>query len=362
MFHFMTESLKDLYRQNADALSRGTNTPTTTKAIQKKVMQYGDWYDRYPNGVSQADYEEPEAAVKKEAGEDAVFSQRPDLQSVEDFFATLSPTSRGKYPRGSKKGGKKASVVVNPVQDIDNRSNDPTLEPSIDSIATSNSPYGIPESYSRTPVQARVNPPPPPNPPQISQRQQPQVQPMPSVQGFTQQPQTFDPTVLDPSLDPFAFSPAFFGPGGSHPGMLSQMDRHLVLQSYDGLDHSTTGNSNVPNNMPAPQPQSNHDFWGLNDSYDPYLGLDTGVGGTSGMEMGMGTGTMGGGGAWMMPFNLDPPDFGAGAASGGLDDVFGGFGMGNDPWFGLGSDPTGLVDPALTAQTGGGHEGAGGGA
>lgn len=78
------------------------------------------------------------------------------------------------------------------------------------------------------------------------------------------------------------------------------------------------------------------------------------------MGMGMGAGMMGGGGAWMMPFNLDPPDFGAG--SGMPDDVFGGFGIGGDPWFGLGGEAAGLEgDPVMTAPEGGGQEGVTGG-
>jgi len=341
MFHFMTESLKDLYRQNADALSRGTNTPTSVKPGQKKVFQYGDWYNTYPNGVSQADYEEPEAAVKKEAGEDAVFSQAPDLQSVEDFFTTLSPVSKAKHPSKlpGRRGAKK-NFDLSDVHGPDDPNLDPSLDPGMDSLAVPNSPYGIRESYSRTPVQARLPPLPLPQaqiPPQPAPVSSQQYQPQPQLQQQIPQqpdPTTLDPSILDPNLDPFAFAPPFtFAP---NPGMLSQMDRHLVLQSYAGFDPATTAaaSNSLP---PLPNSNQNTDFWNLGDPNDFYM-QDPGLG--MGMnQMGMM------GGPWMMPFNLDPPDFGTG--SGQAD--FAGFGLGgpHDAWFGLGMDDVGQVDGGL---------------
>jgi len=58
------------------------------------------------------------------------------------------------------------------------------------------------------------------------------------------------------------------------------------------------------------------------------------------------------GGPWMMPFNLDPPDFGTG--SGQAD--FAGFGLGgpHDAWFGLGMDDVGPVAGGLIGD-GQGH-------
>jgi len=342
MVPFMTESLKDLYRQNAEALSRGTNTPTALKPGQKRVFQYGDWYDRYPNGVSQTDYEEPQAAVKKEAGEDAVFSKPPDLQSVEDFFATLSPTSRAKHPKlsgrkGTKRGphpaGQEPDNLASSSMDLDR-----SLNTGIDGIAIPNSPYGIPESYSRTPVQARLPPPLPPQPLQVAQAQQHFPQ--------EQQQQTLDPT----SLDPFAYAPPLFGNGLNHPGVLSQMDRHLVLQSYNGLDPSAT-TSHPPAGAVPQQPAT--DYWGISGDPTEFFMPDVtgGLGNTDGMNI-MGMGMGGGGGAWMMPFNLDPSDFSQGL--GGND--FGEFGLGDqDPWFGIGG--LGMVDPGLAgAVTGDGTD------
>ncbi|EOD49146.1 putative c6 transcription factor protein [Neofusicoccum parvum UCRNP2] len=103
MFHFVAENLKDLYRQHADAALRG---PAAVNGRQTSIFQYGDWFDRYPHGVSRTDYEDPAADVKKEAGTDAVLGQKSDLQSVEEFFASLSPSA--KTAEQSKKGSKKS--------------------------------------------------------------------------------------------------------------------------------------------------------------------------------------------------------------------------------------------------------------
>ncbi|KAG9947015.1 hypothetical protein KCU85_g6151, partial [Aureobasidium melanogenum] len=107
MFHFVTENLKDLYRRHADAAFRGAQAGNNQKPLDT-IFQYGDWFDRYPHGVSGTDYEEPVTAdVKKEPGSDAVMGQKNDLQSVEEFFSKLSPankTTKQKAPR--KKRGK----------------------------------------------------------------------------------------------------------------------------------------------------------------------------------------------------------------------------------------------------------------
>ncbi|KAF2210928.1 hypothetical protein CERZMDRAFT_44583, partial [Cercospora zeae-maydis SCOH1-5] len=86
MFHFVTENLRDLYRRHADAARSGV-----AAGKEGSVFQYGDWFDRYPHGVSGTDYEEPSTGVKKEPGADAVLGQKSDLQTVEEFFSKLSP-------------------------------------------------------------------------------------------------------------------------------------------------------------------------------------------------------------------------------------------------------------------------------
>lgn len=89
MFHFMAENLKEQYRFCADASRLGPSASATTPS--SNIFQYGDWFSHYPHGVSQSDFEDPAAVIKKERGDDAALGQKPDYHTVEDFFETLSP-------------------------------------------------------------------------------------------------------------------------------------------------------------------------------------------------------------------------------------------------------------------------------
>lgn len=108
MFHYIAENLKDLYRQHADAQLKGPATVGDKK--KGSIFQYGDWFDRYPHGVSKTDYEDAAEANPNEPGTDAVLGQKSDLQSVEEFFATLSPPSRADQQRKQARKNKSKSV------------------------------------------------------------------------------------------------------------------------------------------------------------------------------------------------------------------------------------------------------------
>lgn len=89
MFHWMVENIRTQYRNAMDASRSGKvgGEGSTTSPI----IQYGDWFNRYPHGVSDHDMTDPALHRKRERGEDAVLEQKPELQSVEEFFTTLSP-------------------------------------------------------------------------------------------------------------------------------------------------------------------------------------------------------------------------------------------------------------------------------
>ncbi|KAJ5746391.1 hypothetical protein N7520_011573 [Penicillium odoratum] len=97
MFHYMVESAKDRYRQFADVAIKGSVATQNGNSLAP-MFQYGDWFSKYPHGVSRLHWEDPDTR-HKETGEDAVMGQKPDLQSVEDFFASLSPTPQPALPR-----------------------------------------------------------------------------------------------------------------------------------------------------------------------------------------------------------------------------------------------------------------------
>ncbi|CZT49226.1 related to nitrate assimilation regulatory protein nirA [Rhynchosporium secalis] len=87
MFHWMAENLKQQYRACADAQNQGASANASSKS--SSIFQYGDWFDRYPHGVSKSDFEDPLSGVKKEKGDDAVLGEKSGLHTVEQFFDTL---------------------------------------------------------------------------------------------------------------------------------------------------------------------------------------------------------------------------------------------------------------------------------
>ncbi|KAI4654739.1 uncharacterized protein J4E78_006916 [Alternaria triticimaculans] len=108
MFHYIAENLKELYRQHADAQLKGPNASGEKK--KGSIFQYGDWFDRYPHGVSKTDYEDAAESNPNEPGTDAVLGHKSDLQSVEEFFASLSPPSKTDQQRKQARKNKSKSI------------------------------------------------------------------------------------------------------------------------------------------------------------------------------------------------------------------------------------------------------------
>lgn len=152
MFHYMAESIKDTYRSFADAAARAEkrqNGKTVKTLIQQtdsvqsgaiaaeqqsraaspsamndlgegpnqtksdgtktKVFQYGDWFNKYPHGVSEQEWEQSHLPHRRDLqkGTEAVMSQQAELQSVEEFFASLSPPSKADEGPNKKKAARK---------------------------------------------------------------------------------------------------------------------------------------------------------------------------------------------------------------------------------------------------------------
>lgn len=108
MFHWVVENLREQYRIYHDAthtLASNTNTSALvgrSKCLNQKLglenarihsslFQYGDWFDRYPHGLSCTGSADPATPNKKEKGDDAVLEQKPELHTVEDYFTSLLP-------------------------------------------------------------------------------------------------------------------------------------------------------------------------------------------------------------------------------------------------------------------------------
>lgn len=102
MFQFLTENLKDLYRQHADAASKGRRVIITGKT-PSMIYQYSDWVERFPRGVTGTGEPRPKGGKKIE------ITKKSNLQTVEQFFTSLSAstTTPQKQPKGRKRGTKK---------------------------------------------------------------------------------------------------------------------------------------------------------------------------------------------------------------------------------------------------------------
>ena len=290
MFHFVAENLKELYRQHADialkgGLSGGAGTPSNGK---KSIFQYGDWFDRYPHGVSRTDYEDPAAEPKTEPGTDAVLGQKSDLQSVEEFFATLSPPAKA---AGHRKGSKKGKATKG-------RTSVSQAPPSTTSTATTNP--------AQTPVQPPLQP--------ESTALVSHSDTFDGSQGFSSAFLAAPPDLLYAATGSLDLD--FAGPLPLQSGMLSQLDRHLVLSSYAGMDPGSA--QDIAASMAA---------GGLDAADMGALAPWVNGGLTGGGVLFGGAGFEDTSTHWFMPFNLDPPDVvGDDGSSGGFTSAYNQFG------------------------------------
>lgn len=295
MFHFIAENLKELYRQHADAVLQGP-AAASAKGAQSGIFQYGDWFDRYPHGVSNTDYEDPAVDHKKELGTDAVLGQKSDLQSVEEFFATLSPPSRTEQHRKVMKKSKQTKASLK---------HESTTNTATD--ATNNT-----HSDSQSQAAQML----------LQQTQQHQMKYMPIAR---------DANADSNAIETATFDPAYFGPGSSHSQSQSQPQPQSQQQpsfhpSFPPHTHAQHAQHDLSLTSPSASliPQ-------IDLSSFPDLSAGAPANGLWNMDLGgMGSGMFSDPStAWFLPFNVEPPllgedgGFGLGGYDGGL-----GFGWG----------------------------------
>lgn len=324
MLNFVAENLKELYRQHADNVLRGAGAAGKTKGTA--IFQYGDWFDRYPHGVSKTDFEDPAAQVKKEAGTDAVLGQKSDLQSVEEFFASLSPPSKAEASRKMAKKGKHAKSASRSDTVV---AGDRQRSQSLHHQQQQQAPSSQPPHQSHTQHQ-----------PHDQESLFPDQVPLSanSLANFShpnylslnpRQPGQLDTTFSSTNQQHNSHLPAQqsqspFTPQGPHANQLSLMD-FAATGAFPNID---------PTTMALLSPS--------NQQQNMWPGMDLG-GFAGGYTM---TGEPSG--AWFMPFNVDPPDIGN---DGG---IFGGeFGGGFDGFGTGGSNAGGITDEVHNAQVAG---------
>jgi hypothetical protein len=338
IFYHMADNLRTIYQQHAKAALRGASGGSGSgdeRPEGTNVFEYGNWFDTYPHGVSRTDYQEPATADPISPSNEAALSQRSDLQTVEEFFNTVAPSSQSQRkvrkssgslahnsqhrqpPRSST--GLKVQTST-PSQLRSSRHHDPNAplislthrhgsEPRADQLDPSafNRSHLFQQAqqgqFATTPHHGlhsqQHNP----------QHQQHQPQHQAQQQQQQQQPQQ---AAQPPSAGPTeAFHPGLFSP--AMPVSMTDMDRQFVYDAY------------------AADPNSTGMMWDFGmdptstgvDVHSPAAAAGMGVamagqGGTVGGQAALAGSAMQGvqnaygdaSSAWFMPFNLAPPDVG----------------------------------------------------
>ncbi|ODA82576.1 hypothetical protein RJ55_01083 [Drechmeria coniospora] len=90
IFHWMVHDIRSRYR-NAMSASRSGGAagddPTTSAMIQ-----YSDWFDRYPHGLMDSDFSEMGMQTEEESGADGVADEQCNPLSVDKFSTIISPS------------------------------------------------------------------------------------------------------------------------------------------------------------------------------------------------------------------------------------------------------------------------------
>ena len=290
MFHFMMENLKDIYRLRLDASLKKEGS-SEAASHDDNVFQYGDWFQKYPHGVSGTDYQDPAVQVKKEPGGDAALGHKTDLQSVEEFFHAQSPPSR---PKETKKPAKKTSRTAPQPNSHQPQLQQPEYQ--TDAAQTGMLPLPVPDAQNQMDPSAFV-------------AQHPtQLYPQPCINSY---PQAYD---LLPLSTP------------ANTALLPQLDRQLVYGAYAGDDSTGSNSASTLSALTSGQQDPSS---ALSDPHSQTWDNPLNLTAQEQQQMMAHGGHMGDlqTSAWFMPFNLDPPEIG-----GKGDDFSGGLG-------GLGGGP-----------------------
>ncbi|EXL90243.1 fungal-specific transcription factor domain-containing protein [Fusarium oxysporum II5] len=125
MFHWMVENVRTQYRNALDAMRAVANVQE--RATQSSFLQYGDWFNRYPHGLSDAEFMDPAAHKRKDSRADGVLEAKPELQSMEEYVSTLPTTRRVENkntiraagPRRKQSAKKQTGLPAQPGQHLD---------------------------------------------------------------------------------------------------------------------------------------------------------------------------------------------------------------------------------------------------
>lgn len=295
MFHWMVEDIRAQFRAALEAAQAGA--PAVGSNAASPILQYGDWFDRYPHGLSDAEFMDPAVVKKREKGADGVLEQKPELQSAKEFFETLSPShavEQKDTPRGA------APSKRNAVQKRASSSAAPGLrQQRHDNLAR----------YAQAPSSGGTD-----GQPRRSTGLTPLAIPQPQNLDFN--------TLSSPNIvQTSQFSPSHVGQQGLFPshmlsmnlnhqptGIMQPLDRQLVFGGYSMEPGNISTMQNMMTGMGGWNDASNNG--GLRDA----KGAVSDAGYTQDQPHAMANHQMSGlngdeaSSAWFMPFNMEPPD------------------------------------------------------
>ncbi|KAF4471659.1 nitrate assimilation regulatory nirA [Fusarium albosuccineum] len=303
MFHWMVEDVRTQYRNALDAMRAGA-TPHE-RAAQSSFLQYGDWFNRYPHGLSDAEFMDPVTHKRKDSGADGVLEAKPELQSVEEYFSTLPTTQNmenkdsSRIAAGKRKPGPKKPTSAPGQQQLESMTN-PDVETTPAAVQQQrrfSEAMGMqtsgPTGFSPLTVPNSQNP-------AFSNAMSPMSPAgMAAFAHHAQMPTFFPPELLSMN----------FGQGAN--GTIHPLDRQLVFGGYSmdtaaGLTSGQDMMGGIDWDTLAAGAQPDGGLQARRSSAKP---------GINGQAPGVvdGSGTLGGpeaSSAWFMPFNMEPPEMG----------------------------------------------------
>lgn len=247
MFHWMVENIRTQYRDALNASRSGT--PSAVGSAASFIMHHGEWFNKYAHGMSDADSVVSTAYKKKEKGDDAVLEQKPELQSVEEFFTTLSPPLNAEVKDAQRGGSFKRRQSTKWPSELGPRAPCSLESPRPDAAAhaAGERPAASHEGFVQQqppPPQPRKQPPPPP--PQQSPRRF-----SASLGGQTSGPATFGPLGM-PQPQPYSsLSPI-------SPGTVNHFAQQQQIPPPNQHRHFSV--DMIPMNLPPQQHQVTNGF------------------------------------------------------------------------------------------------------
>ncbi|KFY90609.1 hypothetical protein V500_05073, partial [Pseudogymnoascus sp. VKM F-4518 (FW-2643)] len=269
VFHWTSEQLKKHFKACAFAAKRGGNAGDAGV-----VSQYGDWFDRYPHGVSQGDFEEA-ARPSGEGGEDAVLETKGTLRTVEEFVHSIPPVAVPvqEGPKQTKPSTTTSTTnLITPPPPRPAHRAPPTTAPAPHTAATRT---GATADVATRPLPLTTHP---FTPPTTTPTTAPATT-TPTTPATTTAPTDTCPAggkyIMNPS-PAFNHNPAPFYPSPFPPDIMPNLDAHLVFSAY---------NAPAQRGGPSPSPGAGAGMW----SPVGMEGLDPGMG-TPGQQQGQGQG------------------------------------------------------------------------